>query len=122
MIVEAIKNDKVPTFNGTFRIFKGQPYTVSYEKVLPLINNENETNKSHPYQGEFRTAELNTELLNYALASDNNFSKRLNKNLVISCMDQYPIDVDKLLSELHFGFRNVYISKGDSLTNIEKYK
>lgn len=92
------------------------------EKVLPLVNNENETNKSHPYQGEFRTADLNTELLNYALASDDNFSKRLNKNLVISCMDQYPIDVDKLLSELHFGFRNVYISKGDSLINIEKYK
>lgn len=92
------------------------------ESKLELVNNENETNKSHPYQGEFRTAKLSEEMLNYALDCDNIYSRGLNKNLVITCLDQYPIDVDDLLSKLNTTFDNVYISKGDSLTNITKYK
>lgn len=92
------------------------------EKVLPLVNNENETNKSHAYQGEFRTAELSTELLNYAIMCDNNFSPNAVKNLVISCFDQYPIDVPKLLDEVDLEFDNVYISHGPSMDNISRYE
>ncbi len=33
------------------------------EQLLNLKNNQNETNKSHEFQGEFRTAELNIDLL-----------------------------------------------------------
>ncbi len=91
------------------------------EKNLYLSNNENETNKSHDYQGEFRTAELNIDLLNYALLCDNHFSPSLKKNLVITCLDQYPIDVNDLLSKLNTKFENVYISKGDSLTDISLF-
>lgn len=91
------------------------------EKKLNLINNEDETNKSHPYQGEFRTAELDVSLLNYALQCDNNFSKGLNKNLVITCNDQFKIDVDDLLGKLNTVFDKVYLSNGNSLTDISVY-
>lgn len=92
------------------------------EKKLSLVNNKNETNVSHPYQGEFRTAELDISLLNYALQCDNNFSKGLKKNLVITCLDQYSIDMDFLLRKLNFSFNKVFISRGDSLTDISLYK
>ncbi len=91
------------------------------EKILPLINNENETNQNHKYQGQFRTAELNIDLLRYALTSDNSFSLDLKKNLVITCMDQYKIDVIKLLKSLDYGFDKVYISSGPSLENISLF-
>lgn len=91
------------------------------EKKLDLINNENETNRSHDYQGEFRTAELDISLLNYALKCDDNFSKGLSKNLVITCIDQYPIDIDDLLDKIDTKFDKVYISNGDSLDNISLY-
>jgi adenylosuccinate synthase len=91
------------------------------EKKLYLSNNENETNKSHEYQGEFRTAELNIDLLNYALICDNHFSNGLKKNLVVTCLDQHTIDVKELVSKLNTKFDNVYISKGDSLTDISLF-
>ena len=84
------------------------------EKKLNLKNNEQETNRSHPFQGEFRIAELNTELLNYALTSDSHFSKGKKKNLVITCCDQWEIDVPNLLASLNTTFDKVFISKGDS--------
>lgn len=90
------------------------------EEVLPLINNDEETNKSHAYQGEFRTAKHDIGLLNYALQCDYNFSKNCVKNLVISCMDQYEIDVPLLLHGLQVKFNNVYVSRGPSLHCINR--
>lgn len=87
-----------------------------------LKNNEDETNVKHQWQGEFRTAYLNYDLLNYALQCDDNFSEGLTKNLVITCMDQYEIDVDLLLSQLHTNFNKIYLSYGPSLTNLKLYK
>jgi adenylosuccinate synthase len=92
------------------------------EKKLNIINNENETNKSHEYQGEFRVAELDIDLLNYALQCDNNYSNNLKKNLIITCMDQYQIDIELLLSKLNTKFVNIYTSYGDSLTDISLFK
>lgn len=92
------------------------------EKTLNLVNNENETNKSHPYQGEFRTAELDISLLNYSLQCDNNFSKGLKKNIVVTCTDQYEIDIELALSKIDTKFDKVYVSDGDSLTNISLFK
>jgi hypothetical protein len=66
-----------------------------------LVNNEDETNKLHNYQGEFRISELDIELLKYAITCDNNYSKRvLSKNLIITCNDQYTIDTKKVFEEL----------------------
>jgi len=93
------------------------------EEDLKLVNNENETNKSHEYQGQFRTANLDINLMNYALQCDSNFVPGdVRKNLVITCMDQYPIKVDDLLYKLEANFHKVYVSYGDSLSAVVQYK
>jgi len=55
---------------------------------LDLQNTENETNQLNDYQGIFRKAPLNLEILYYALQCDSNFSKSVSKNLVLTCADQ----------------------------------
>lgn len=93
------------------------------EEDLKLVNNENETNKSHEYQGKFKKSRLALDLMNYALKCDSNFvPEYVKKNLVITCMDQFKINVDDLLSRLNTKFDKVYVSYGDSLANIIQYK
>lgn len=55
---------------------------------FPLQNNEHETNQTHNYQGHFRKGFLNIEWLKYAISCDENFSGNLQKNLVLTCLDQ----------------------------------
>lgn len=102
------------TRHGNGYMGKGEP--------VVLKNNEGETNKQHEYQGTFRTSAMDFELMNYALSCDNNFSKYIAKNLVITCTDQLDTDIDLFLSKINGKFRNVYISDGNSLNNIKLYK
>lgn len=90
------------------------------EKEIGLVNAGEETNKFHPFQGEFRKAELDIELLKYSLSCDSHFSKGLKKNLIITCMDQYAIDIDRLISSINFSFNRVFVSTGPLLTNISQ--
>ncbi|GAB4334109.1 MAG: hypothetical protein OHK0038_10800 [Flammeovirgaceae bacterium] len=57
------------------------------EKLI-LKNNEKETNQFNDYQGVFRVSPLDLDLLNYSLLCDQNFSYGLNKNLLVTCLDQ----------------------------------
>ena len=93
----------------------------SSAEELGLKNNENETNVSHKYQGDFRVGEIDTEMINYAIQSDSHFSKGCQKNLVITCLDQYELDVDDFLDNIKCDFENVYVSHGPSLTDISEY-
>lgn len=86
---------------------------------VKLINNENETNKEDKFQGKFRTAPLDIDMINYALDCDNHFSKYLKKNLVVTCNDQLPFDLG-LLKKINTKFEHVYLSSGPSLTDIVK--
>lgn len=52
-----------------------------------VINNAGETNKTDPYQGEFRKGYMDLEMLKYAISCDDNYSSGLKKNLVITCLD-----------------------------------
>lgn len=70
----------------------GAGFMSNQEHRVELINNENETNSSQSYQGEFRISTLDIELLKYALKCDENFSKGLEKNLIITCEDQIQKD------------------------------
>jgi adenylosuccinate synthase len=63
------------------------PFQTCYPK-LQLINAENETNQFNLYQGNFKTSCLNLDLLNYSINCDTLFSKELEKNLVVTCIDQ----------------------------------
>lgn len=81
------------------------------EEELNLINNEEEINVFNEYQKEFKVASLDYNLLNYAIAVDNIYSsgKYVNKNLVITCLDQLP-DFEFDFSLLDEEFDNVYES------------
>lgn len=92
------------------------------EKKLALKNNKLETNKSNKYQGHFRTGNLDVNLLKYAIQCDDNFSRGMAKNLVVTCLDQLEIDVDRLVDDLDCSFENVYISRGPETKDLVYYK
>ena len=54
------------------------------------VNNPNETNVQHRYQGPFRYAPLHLESLQYALSCDSYHHPKdiSEKNIVVTCMDQ----------------------------------
>lgn len=91
------------------------------EKSLNLKNNEEETNTLNPYQGAFRVGELDVELLKYALECDKPYTINSEKHLVITCLDQYPIDVPSLVEQLRevVDITSVLGSYGPECTNIK---
>lgn len=92
---------------------------MSDESDIPLTNNENETNVTQQYQEEFRTGWLDPEMINYAIRCDNNFSRGLKKNLIITCMDQHPIDVMHLVRSIkEISIQRLLVSTGPSYTDI----
>lgn len=93
----------------------------SSAEELGLKNNEDETNVSHKYQGDFRVGPLDVDMINYAIQSDSHFSRRLKKNLVITCLDQHEIDIDSLLDNIDCDFEKVLTSYGPSCTDISEY-
>ena len=118
-----VKLDEVYYCTRTYQTRHGAGW-MSNEEAPTLENNENETNKYNDFQGNFRTGQLDPELLRYALDCDSKFlSKKTKKNLVLTCYDQYPIGVSGLLKKLTpHRFENVYISYGPSFTDIKKLK
>lgn len=58
------------------------------DKVIKLAHVENETNTENEWQGRLHVAPLCTDMLDYALLADSNFTKDLDKNLMITCLDQ----------------------------------
>ncbi len=111
----------------------GNGFMTNEGKRLELKNVEKETNITNPHQGKFRRSLLDIDLLNYSLKCDSNFSKNLEKNLIITCVDQsgesikvtkggitLSININDLAGALDCTFKNVYISKGPSKENIIK--
>lgn len=94
----------------------------SNAKNLGLTNNENETNVSHKYQGDFRVGGLSLEMLNYALKCDNHFSSNCVKNLVVTCLDQHDISIPHLIEKLDTDFNKVFVSNGPSHTDVIEWK
>lgn len=103
-----------------------------YFHLLKLKNHELETNITNEFQGNFKRTILDLDLLNYSFACDNNFSKGLTKNLVITCVDQTgedihatvdgelkKLNVSEIPKYLNVNFSKVYVSRGDSMNNIE---
>lgn len=98
----------------------GNGYMTNEAEGIELKNNEHETNIDFGFQGKFRKSKLDIDLLKYALECDNHFSDALDKNLVITCTDQYEDEVTKKLPlMLGVDFKDVLISSGDQLHNIQ---
>lgn len=96
------------------------PLSREGEEVI-LKNNEEETNKSHEYQGEFRKAPLDHDMLNYTLSCDSTFSSESPKYLFVTCQDQHNIELSSLISKINGGksmFRGIYSSYGPSASDI----
>lgn len=60
-----------------------------FENSLELRNNEAETNSYNIHQGKFRVGFLNVNLVNYALHCDRAYSKDIQKNMLVTCLDQF---------------------------------
>jgi adenylosuccinate synthase len=111
----------------TYQTRHGAGY-MSNEDNINLINNEDETNVSHGYQGDFRIGSLDPEMLNYALTTDalnHHIPKNyypFKKHLVVTCMDQFPISIATLKHHLHTEFESILVSHGPDRNDITLYK
>ena len=115
----------------TYQTRHGNGYMTNekYSHLLELKNNESETNVNNKWQGVFRKTILDIDLLNYSLECDSHFSKNLDKNLVITCVDQInrdsfyiteknklkTISIEELPSKLKTRFNKIYISEGNTI-------
>jgi adenylosuccinate synthase len=63
---------------------------MSNNDPIELIRNNHEINVYNEWQGNFKTGELDYDLLNYSIAVDSIYSKTAKKNLVVTCLDQRP--------------------------------
>lgn len=78
---------------------------------IDLINNSDESNKLNPYQGEFKTAPLDINILNYGFMVNEleipaNYRHKTISNLIVSCCDQLKEGFDdSVLTKLNFHHR-----------------
>lgn len=75
-----------------------------------LINTEAEINVFNEHQKAFRTAEIDYDLLNFALDVDKTYSGDVERNLVVTCLDQrenFRFDYQ----QIHTKFKNIYESR-----------
>lgn len=117
--------DEIYYCTRTYQTRHGNGFMTNEDLPRPILDMSNgeETNKSHKYQGEFRIAELDVELLKYSLMCDRNFRPANTKsNLVITCYDQHPIYVKGLLDELQkvVVFDKVFISNSPEAKDIKQ--
>lgn len=66
----------------------GNGFLSNEQFPLHYTPNPQETNQYNPWQGHQRCSILDLDLINYALASDGNFSGKAKKHLVVTCLDQ----------------------------------
>ena len=89
-----------------------------------LINNESEINKDGGSQGIFRKSILDLDLLQYAIETDQNFTKKeygVKKHIGITCLDQIEKEVNYTFNKMLFkkDVSNLMVDIV-SITNISK--
>lgn len=97
------------------------PFSASFKTPI-LTNNMDETNIDNPHQGKFRTANLDTDRLIYAINADDHFSKGLPKNIMITCLDQLSpaFNYQQLIASLGGDFKQVFGSYGPTSADIKR--
>lgn len=97
---------------------------MSNQDPIILQNNQEEINVHNNWQKEFKTGELDYDLLDFALTVDQAYSCKepwTNHNLVVTCLDQRPdfnFEVEKLNAKGHY-FKHLYGSYSP-ITNLER--
>jgi adenylosuccinate synthase len=74
---------------------------MSNQKEIKLINNEEEINITHEYQGNFKIGEIDYNLINHSILVDSfyNDNYEVNNNLLVTCLDQredFEFDYDSI--------------------------
>lgn len=64
-----------------------------------IINNPLETNRSDGFQGEFRKAPLDIDMLKYAIECDKYHNPKSKRILVVTCLDQVPARIPVTLDD-----------------------
>ena len=91
--MEIIKRNNLPLptiyyITRAYQTRHGNGPMTNEDKQLTLQNTELETNITNRWQGKFRKAPLDIDLLNHALRSDATYAGNSKKALVITCIDQ----------------------------------
>lgn len=96
------------------------PLPYEYDSPMVLLNNEDETNVTNKYQGVFRYAPFNFDLLTYSktvnvLIAEKYFDYNLSINWYanVTCLDQIPGLVHCIIDDKH-----VFLEKDKFLENI----
>jgi adenylosuccinate synthase len=79
------------------------------QEKIELKNNEAEINVFNEHQKDFRLGEIDYGLLNYALKIDEIYSGNIEKNVVVTCLDQrenFQFDYSQITTK----FKNIYES------------
>lgn len=103
-----------------------------------ILINSNETNVTNKYQGEFRRALLDLDLLKYGINKDEYIRNHKYKSLVITCLDHIRDEYrfthqNQIISSTNenefigkiskiLGIGNIYLSHSDDSTNITKWE
>lgn len=111
----------------TYQTRHGNGFMTKEDDIPVIINNENETNKQHDYQGKFRVSRLDHNLLRYAIECDYLYSgSGPKKNLVITCNDQLAIDHGRLINNLESNdlvkFDKIFMSYGPEHTDLKQIR
>jgi adenylosuccinate synthase len=112
--------DFVETYYVTrcYQTRHGNGYMSNEDKPITLINTEEEINVTNQWQGNFRTGELDYDLLDYAIKVDQIHNKCSEKNhLVVTCCDQRP-DFTFDLSKCPAIINNVYYNNSPHAGNM----
>lgn len=111
-----IKNRKIFYVTRCYSTRHGIGWMPNEEKI-ELINTEAEINIFNEHQKDFRIGEIDYDLLNYALKVDEIYSGNIEKNLVVTCLDQRA-DFHFDYSAINTKFANIYESRSPKSENI----
>ena len=118
--------DHLKTFQWVSRWYVTRAYLTRHgagplpdEQNIELINNAEESNHTNLYQGKFRTAPLNLELIKYAIQCDfTDCNLNGETSVVVTCIDQ--IDSNKVIEALKEQHRSLYVNHSPESKTIEK--
>ena len=91
------------------------------ECELDLINTNFEINTFNEHQGNFRTGEIDYDLLDFALKIDEIYAGKVNKNLVVTCLDQRT-DFNFDYAKIKIPMKNYYESRSPYSENLKVIK
>lgn len=132
-----IRPDEVYLITRAYQTRHGNGFMTTEGIVDGILENPDETNKSHPWQGKFRRGILDLSLVEYGIIKDDYIRELKNKNLVITCLDhlyKYRFVYKGIIYEFEnendfinkigeiLKINNIYISHGPEAKNITRFK